>query len=336
MRKSTLCLIGSVALCLGLLGCSGEKNQALGADGKLTIAMIGKSAANPVFLSAREGAEQAARDYSEQYSVPIEVQWLTPDSEDARAQVQRVQQAVADRVDAILVSASDASQLRVAIDSAVAAGVAVMTFDSDVPESQRFAFYGVDDAQLGQRVMAELAKAIGQNGQVAILAGNPAAPNLQKRVEGIQQEAAKYPGIRIVGVYHHPETAEAAADTVLRVQKEHPEIVGWAAVGGWPLFSPRLMTGMDPARVKIVAVDALPSQLPYVESGLAPILLAQPTYMWGYTGVQTIVDKLVNDRNVPEVIPMAPVPVMRANLGYWARQLREWGFKDVPQKYLSL
>lgn len=336
MRKSTLCLIGSFALCLGLLGCSGETNEALGPDGKLTIAMIGKSAANPVFLSAREGAEQAARDYSEQYSVPIEVQWLTPDSEDVRAQVQRVQQAVGDQVDAILVSASDASQLRVAIDSAVAAGVPVMTFDSDVPGSKRFAFYGVDDAQLGQRVMAELAKAIGEKGQIAILAGNPDAPNLQKRVEGIQQEAAKYPGIQVVGVFHHPETAEAAADTVLRVQAEHPEIVGWAAVGGWPLFSPKLMNEMDPAQVKIVAVDALPSQLPYVENGLAPILLAQPTYMWGYTGVQTIVDKLVNDRNVPEVIPMAPVPVMRANLGYWARQLQEWGFKDVPQKYLSL
>jgi ribose transport system substrate-binding protein len=335
MRKSTLYRFGRVVVCLGVFGCSsGGENAALGPDGKLTVAMIAKSAANPVFLSARVGAEDAARDLSKQYSVPVEVSWLTPDTEDARLQVQRVRQAVDQKADAILISASDAEQLRSAIDDAVGAGVQVMTFDSDVPGSRRFSFYGVDDGELGQRVMAELAKALGEKGQVAVLAGNPEAPNLQARVKGIQQEAAKYPGIQIVGVVHHPETADAAADSLLSVQRAHPGIVGWAAVGGWPLFSPKLMGQIDPAKVKIVAVDALPSELPYVESGLAPILLAQPTYMWGYTGVQTIVDKLVNDRKVPEIIRMAPVPVLRANLGYWARQLRDWGFKDVPAKYL--
>jgi ribose transport system substrate-binding protein len=33
---------------------------------------------------------------------------------------------------------------------------------------------------------------------------------------------------------------------------------------------------------------------------------------------------------------MELVRVTRQNLGEWARQLKEWGFTDVPQKYLDM
>ena len=42
-----------------------------------------------------------------------------------------------------------------AIDEAVAKGVAVMTFDVDLPESKRFAHYGTDDAKAGEMVLDE-------------------------------------------------------------------------------------------------------------------------------------------------------------------------------------
>ncbi len=44
----------------------------------IRIAMIAKSSTNPVFLSARRGAETAARDLSAKIGVPIEIVWLTP------------------------------------------------------------------------------------------------------------------------------------------------------------------------------------------------------------------------------------------------------------------
>src|SRR6187402_1364587 len=50
----------------------------------LRIAMIAKSATNPIFLSARKGAETAAKDLSGKLGVPIEVIWLTPPQEDGQ------------------------------------------------------------------------------------------------------------------------------------------------------------------------------------------------------------------------------------------------------------
>jgi ribose transport system substrate-binding protein len=330
---------------LGLLAiCCGRTEQpappasppAGGGAGKpLKIALIAKSSTNPVFLAARTGAEAKARELSAQ-GTPVEIAWLTPPQEDGQLQAQRIAQAVNEGASAVLLSCSDAGKVTGAIDDAVARGVPVMTFDSDAAQSKRFAFYGVDDARTGRSVLTELAAQMGDKGKFAILAGNQNAPNLRKRVDGVKEEAAKHPAMSLVGVFYHIETPQDAAAEVTRVMNAYPEIQGWAMVGGWPLFTRSLLTDLDPKKVKIVAVDALPVQLAYVEKGLAPVLLAQPVYLWGAVGVQTIYDKLVAKKDVPERIPMELVRVSRETLGSWARQLKEWGFSDVPEQYLKM
>ena len=211
-----------------------------------------------------------------------------------------------------------------------------MTVDSDAPQARRCAVDGVDDIKTGEAVMRELAPLMNGKGKVAILAGNQNAPNLRNRVEGVKQEAAKYPGISIVNTFYHIETAQDAAAEVIRVQNAYPEISGWAMIGGWPLFTQTLLTDLDPKKVKIVAVDALPAELAYVEKGLAPVLLAPPPYKWGYVSVEKIGEKVQLKQDVPQIIPMELVKVTKENLGTWARQLKEWGFTDVPEAYLKM
>ena len=323
-----------------LSGCRGEQSApaatpAPARPSGLRIAMIAKSETNPVFVSARKGAEAAAKELAQKHGVPIEIVWMTPNEEDGQVQAQKIAQAVKDGVSAILISCSDAGKVTGAIDEAVARGVPVMTFDSDAADSKRFAFYGVNDEKTGETLMRELAAQMHKKGSIAILAGNENAPNLRKRVDGVKKEAAKNPGIKIVGTFYHIEKAKDAAAEVVRAQKANPQIQGWAMIGGWPLFTPRLLTEFDPAKVKIVAVDALPGELVYVDKGIAQVLLAQPTYMWGYVSVQRIIDKVQLKQDVPEIIPMDVVRVTKENLGTWARQLKDWGF-TVPDTYLKL
>jgi ribose transport system substrate-binding protein len=341
MRKTTTApLIVGIVLAIAA-GCSRQPEQqgagtpAARSQG-IKIAMIAKSSTNPVFLSARTGAEAAAKELSKTHNVPIEIAWLTPPSEDGQVQAQRVAQAVNEGFSAVLISCSDAGKVTGAINDAVARGVPVMTFDSDAPESKRFAFYGVDDAKTGQAVMDELAKQMDGKGHIAILAGNQNAPNLRKRVDGVKEAAKKYPGIKIVETFYHVETPQDAAAEVIRAQNAYPQIQGWAMIGGWPLFTQTLLTDLDPKKVKIVAVDALPAELAYVEKGLAPVLLAQPTYLWGYVSVQKIVEKVHMKQEVPTIIPMELVRVSKETLGSWARQLKAWGFTDVPDEYVKM
>jgi ribose transport system substrate-binding protein len=342
MRK-----ISTTAVTVGMIlavaaGCNRQPQQqsaapapAAGSQG-IKIAMIAKSSTNPVFLSARTGAEVAAKELSQKHNVPIEIVWLTPPAEDGQVQAQRLAQAVNEGATAALISCSDAGKVTGAINDAVARGVPVMTFDSDAPESKRFAFYGVDDMKTGQTVMDELATQMGGKGSIAILAGNQNAPNLRKRVDGVKDAAKKYPGIKVVETFYHVETPQDAAAEVIRAQNAYPQIQGWAMIGGWPLFTQTLLTDLDPKKVKIVAVDALPAELAYVEKGLAPVLLAQPTYLWGYDSVHRIVEKVHLKQEVPVIIPMELVRVSKETLGTWARQLKTWGFTDVPDEYVKM
>jgi ribose transport system substrate-binding protein len=340
-RRMTTPLI--VMLMVGwLAGCGGEQTSAPATTSAparppgLTIAMIAKSTTNPVFVSARRGAETAAKELAEKHGVPIQIVWMTPDYEDGQLQAVAVAQAVKDRASAILISCSDAEKVTGAINDAVDQGVPVMTFDSDAARSKRFAFYGVDDEKLGQTVMRELAAQLPNKGPVAILAGNADAPNLRKRVDGVKKEAALIPGIKIVATFNHAETPSDAAAEVISAQQANPQIRGWAMIGGWALVTPRLMKELDPQKVKVVAVNALPAQLPFVENGLAPVLLALPTYNWGYVSVQRLVEKVHLKRDVPAILPpMEVVRVTNDNLGTWARQLEQWGF-TVPDRYLKL
>jgi len=331
----------ALAICAGLgIGCSKEPaSPAAEAPGRgpgLKIAMIAKASTNPVFLSARTGAEAAAKELSQKHNVPVEIVWLTPPGEDGQVQAQRLAQAVNEGANAALISCSDAGKVTGAINDAVARGVPVMTFDSDAPDSKRFAFYGVDDIKTGQAVMDELAKQMGEKGSIAILAGNQNAPNLRKRVDGVKEAAKKYPNMKVVETFYHVETPQDAAAEVIRAQNAYPQIQGWAMIGGWPLFTQTLLTDLDPNKVKIVSVDALPAELPYVQKGLAPVLLAQPTYLWGYVSVNRIFEKVHLKKDGPEIMPMELVRVSKENLGTWARQLKAWGFTDVGEEFLKM
>ena len=289
-----------------------------------TIGLVAKSQGNPVFQAARVGANDAARDLGKKLGIEIKIDWRTPNEEDAQKQAEAIEQLVLAGADGVAVSCSDANKLTDAINSAVKNGVPVATFDSDAPSSKRFVTYAIDDIQCGERVMEELAKAMGGKGAVAILAGNQNAPNLQKRVQGVKNAAKKYAGITIRDVYYHKETPQDAAAKVEQVMQANPDITGWAMVGGWPLFTDNALK-WQPGTVKCVSVDALPPQLAYLRSGHVQILLAQKVYEWGYRSVEHLINKIHLKKDPATMKDVSElVPVTKANVDEFARNWEKW------------
>ena len=290
----------------------------------ITIGLVAKSQGNPVFQAARVGAQDAAKELSAKLGLNIKIDWRTPNEEDAQKQAEAIEQLVLAGAEGLAVSCSDANKLTDAINHAVDNGVPVATFDSDAPASKRFVNYGVDDLDCGIQTMAELAKVMHGKGVVAILAGNPNAPNLQTRVRGVKQEAAKYPGITIRDVYYHKETPQDSAAKVEQVMQANPDITGWAMIGGWPLFTVNALK-WQPGTVQCVAVDALPAQLAYIRSGHVPVLLAQQCYEWGHRSVELLIAKIVDHKNPPSVKEVsALVPVTKANVDEFGKNWDKW------------
>ena len=294
------------------------------AERELIIGLVAKSQGNPVFQAARVGAEDAAKALSAKHNMKIRIDWRTPNEEDAQKQAEAIEQLVLAGAEGIAVSCSDANKLTDAINRAVDNGVPVATFDSDAPASKRFVTYGVDDIDCGRQTMEELAKVMGGKGIVAILAGNQNAPNLQRRVQGAREVAAKYPGITIRDVYYHKETPQDAAAKVEQVMQANPDITGWAMIGGWPLFTENALK-WQPGTVACVSVDALPAQLAYIRSGHVPVLLAQQCYQWGYRSVELLIAKIVEKKNPPAVKEVsALIPVTKDTVDEFAKNWEKW------------
>jgi len=171
---------------------------------------------------------------------------------------------------------------------------------------------------------------------VAILGGSISAPNLQKRVNGVRKAAAEYENITIVGEFYHVESAEEAMAEVLRVNQMYPDLKGWAMVGGWPFFDEKFLDELEPGKVKIVTVDVLPVQLPYIDKGIINTSFGQPTYQWGEVCVEKIIEKIHLQEDVDTINVMKLIRVNQDNLGGWSRQLRVWGFEGIPDKYIIL
>jgi ribose transport system substrate-binding protein len=294
------------------------------AERELIIGLVAKSQGNPVFKAARVGAEDAAKALSAKHKMKIKIDWRTPNEEDAQKQAEAIEQLVLAGAEGIAVSCSDANKLTDAINRAVDNGVPVATFDSDAPASKRFVTYGVDDLDCGRQTMEELVKVMGGKGIVAILAGNQNAPNLQRRVQGAKEVAAKYPGITIRDVYYHKETPQDAAAKVEQVMQANPDITGWAMIGGWPLFTENALK-WQPGTVACVSVDALPAQLAYIRSGHVPVLLAQQCYQWGYRSVELLIAKIVEKKNPPAVKEIsALIPVTKDTVEEFGKNWEKW------------
>ncbi|HEY1066371.1 MAG TPA: substrate-binding domain-containing protein, partial [Pirellulales bacterium] len=222
-------------------GASGT-GEATGAASTETImlGLIPKSYSNPIFNAAKKGAEDKAAELTKSLGRTVKVEWRGPNDEDGQKQAELIEQLTAEGVKGIAIACSDASKVTRQLDDAIAKGVAAMCFDSDAPESKRLCYVGTDDTAAGKQVMLETIKLLGDKPPVvAILAGNQTATNLQKRVAGARAAVESTPSAKLVEVVYHKETPQDAYQAVEQLQKTHPEINGWAMVGGWPLMTPR-------------------------------------------------------------------------------------------------
>jgi ribose transport system substrate-binding protein len=324
--------LGLAALALlALSACSKKADPAADASGAaaprtILIGFIGKSQTNDVFQAAHAGARDAAAELGAKYGVKVEIEIRTPNDEDATKQAEAIDALVRRGAQGISVSASEAATVTPSIDKAVARGVAVMCFDSDAPDSKRFAFYGTDDFSCGERIMENTVKALGGKGVVAILGGNQSAPNLQKRVEGAKAAAARHPGIKLntPSAFYHVETPEKSAEAVSSAQNANPGIQGWAFIGGWPLFTADALK-WAPGSIKVASCDALPAQLDYLRSGHVDTLFAQDCYGWGYKSVEILLEKIVNGNSPDTVRVVDPLTeVTKANVDAFAKNWEKW------------
>jgi len=304
---------------------------------RVRIALIAKSQNNLVFQAAYRGALHASATLAEEYGVAVEVLWESPRVEDAEAQARRLRRVIERQpaVDGIAISAIAPGVVTPLIDRAVEQGIAVVTFDGDAPSSKRLAYFGEDNVELGRIATRRLCEAIGGEGTIAILIANMDGQNAKDRIEGMRAALRSYPDIELWsgvtdGLVTHDESFHAGRATMRRTHLDAPQIEGWVLLSAFPLFGEdglKWVERLSPKRrPTIVAVDALPPQLPYLRRGQVEALVAQDCFGWGFESVRLLLDRIVRDKtpSSPRVVAEISVLDDAADAQRWQEKWDDW------------
>jgi ribose transport system substrate-binding protein len=299
----------------------------------LTIAWIPKALDNPVFELGHQGAVKKAAEISASGAIQVKVLYVGSVSANVAEQVRLIDDVISRKVDAIAISCNDPTACIDPINKAVAAGIPVMTWDSDSPQSHRFTYLGVDNYLAGQAAAGLLVEAMGQQGDVAILTGVPGALNLEERVRGFMDALIPYPDIEIVATVVSNDDINLGIQVVEETMQAHPDLDGWFFVGMWPLVAdrgsmPLWEFAVEYKGLKTVAFDTLPVELELLREGYLSGLVGQKYWGWGYDTIQIIYDYLVNGTEYSSFISSGMDIVTRNNVG---AMLEAWETNDFSQ-----
>ena len=102
------------------------------------------------------------------------------------------QKAVAAKPAGILISVADAAVLQPGIDAAMAAGIPVITVDSDASRSHRLYFIGTNNHEAGQLGGKRVVEKLGGKGNVVFFTIT-GQPNLEDRLDGFKAILSAHP-----------------------------------------------------------------------------------------------------------------------------------------------
>ncbi|HTZ57740.1 MAG TPA: substrate-binding domain-containing protein [Acidobacteriaceae bacterium] len=159
----------------------------------------------PYWQSAHAGFTKAAAEYG------VTEDMRGPDTFTPAIEVDEFRAAVARKPAGILVSVSDPNLMGPEINKAIAAGIPVITVDSDAPASQRLFFIGTNNLEAGRLGGQRVAAQLNGKGNVVFFS-MPGQPNLDERLKGYKDVFANFPGIKIVEVFDMKGESGTAMD----------------------------------------------------------------------------------------------------------------------------
>jgi ribose transport system substrate-binding protein len=245
----------------------------------------------PYWKTDGRGFSHAAAEFK-----GIRVDFTGPQSYDPKAERDALDQAVQKKATGILLSVADASVLKDSIDKAIAAGVPVITIDSDAPSSKRLFFIGTNNYQAGFTGGQRLAQELKGKGSVVVFT-MPDQPNLQDRLRGYKDALAKSPNIKVTRVVDIQGDPRIAFDTTTQiVGKERDKVDGFVcleAQSGKEVAS--VLSSYKVSGKVVIAMDTDQETLDWIQKGVIAATIAQKPYTMAFGGMQML-DKLYHHK----------------------------------------
>ncbi len=288
-----------------------------GAQDGYRFAIVPKAMNNPFFDLSRDGCMKRAEELGN-----VECVYTGPVEHEPATQVQIIQDLISQGVDGLAISVSDAGAVTKVIQQAVDAGMPVITFDADAPDSVRQAYVGTNNREFGRQLGELLKQVRPEGGTYAMISGGPAADNLNERVEGVRESLEGSGWTEVSG---SPQFCND--DMALAVQQmadlltANPDLDAIVPVGGWPMFVPGAYRAFvdanrerfDSGELTLVVADTLPVQLEALRDGYVHGLVGQRPFEMGELAMDILL-ALKEGQEVEEITSSCLDVVTRENV----------------------
>lgn len=283
--------LGGMATLLLPIGCkSGASGADTGKGGKLRIAVIPKGTTHEFWKSVHAGAVKASRE------VDVDIVWKGPLKEDdLRAQIELVQSFVAQKVAGIVLAPLSDKALAAPVKAARDAGIPVVVFDSDLQSDVPVSFVATDNLAAGKMAGEQMAKLLGDKGNVVLLRYQEGSASTSNREKGFLEAVRAHAGLRLVSDNQYAgattETAFSTSESLLAAHK--------ASAGGVDgVFAPNesstfgMLLALRKAglagKIKFVGFDASDKLLQGIKEGHLDAVVLQDPLKMGYLAVKTM------------------------------------------------
>lgn len=265
------------------------------AEDEVRIALVVKALGIGFFEAANEGAQEAAEELGN-----VEVIYTGPTTTTAEGQIEVISSLIAQRVDAIAVSANDQDALVPILQRAQQRGIKVVSWDSGVAPQGRSVHLNPSSNELIGRMNVKLAADALQakgvsSGEMAILSATPTSTNQNIWIEEMEKALPEFSQLELVDTVYGDDLADKSYREAVALMRNHPDldvIVAPTTVG----ILAAAQAVSDENRIGEVYVTGLglPSELAgHVESGAIynfaiwnPIDLGYAATMIAYNLVQ--------------------------------------------------
>ena len=258
---------GAAALAfMALAGCA-ERNDAAD-DGRIRIGIVAKSLGNNFFDAVHKGADEAAA------SLDAEIIFTGPTTPTAEGQIETLNALIAQRVDAIAISANDPDAVVPTLQRAMQRGIKVISYDSAVAQQGRQVHLAPSSDVLIGETVAQLAAELAPEGRgkIAVVSATPTSTNQNSWLAQMKKALPQHPGLELVGVVYGDDLADKSYRETVALVKQHPDlavIVSLSSVG--IVAAAKAIEDQGLAGKVAVTGLGLPSELVgYVRKGVVP------------------------------------------------------------------
>src|SRR5580698_8254730 len=195
------------------------------------------------------------------------------------------------KMDGLAISSVSSDALAPVIDRVLKAGIPVVTFNTDNPNSKRLAFAGQDLVQSGREAGKLMTKVLDGKGKVMIVTIDAAAQWSLDREKGAREGLKESPGIEVVNTLNTGTDPQKIYSAIENAMLANPKISGVLSLEccSTPAAGTWVERNKAGDKVKVVGFDLLDQTVQLVQQGQIQATIDQAPEKQGFAAVDLLV-----------------------------------------------